>query len=296
MPTDTVAPPARQGMPRLVDEPIPQEIRDSLNGFSLLLAGANVIMQLARLPVGHGVAKSTVNSGRADKHPLKRARTTIAYLGISMYGTARERELYRAEVARSHAQVRSKAGDDVQYRAFDPELQRWVASCLFYGSIDVFTRLWGEPTDAQFARMLHHGRRFGTTLQMHEDLWFSTREEFEAYWAEGMTQIEMDDLTRDYLRKVASEESLLMPLGRYRHRLAKAIKGPAEFRTLGFLPAPFREELGLPWSAAQQRKHDEVYGRVAEVAAKLPRPIRDFPINLYLWDTRRRLHAGARVV
>ena len=290
-------------MAQLADEPIPQEIRDSLGGFSLLLAGANVIMQLARLPVGHGVAKSTVDSGRADKHPFKRLRTTSAYLAISMLGSADERIRLRGEVARSHAQVRSKPGDDVAYRAFDSELQRWVAACLYFGTVDVFTRLYGAPTPEQHARLLHHGRRFGTTLQMREDQWFATHEEFEAYWQGGIAQIEMDDLTRAHLQSVATDGLLFAPLaargGAAAHVgavLERAAAPGATFRTLGFLPEPFREELGLPWSAAQQRRHDAVFGRVAEVAARSPHLLRDFPLNLYLWDTRRRWRTGKPVV
>lgn len=290
-------------MAELTDEPIPQEIRDSLGGFSLLLAGANVIMQLARLPVGHGVAKSTVDSGRADKHPFKRLRTTSAYLAISMLGTADERIRLRGEVARSHAQVRSTPGDDVQYRAFDAELQRWVAACLYFGTVDVFTRLYGTPTPEQHARLLHHGRRFGTTLQMREDQWFSTHEEFEAYWQAGIARIEMDDLTRTHLQSIAAEGVLFAPLAarggaaaRVGGVLARAAAPGATFRTLGFLPEPFRDELGLPWSAAQQRRHDAVFARVADVAARTPHLLRDFPLNVYLWDTRRRWRTGQPVI
>jgi hypothetical protein len=75
----------------IVDEEIPREIEDSIVGLGLLAGGANVVMQLSRLPVGHGVARSTVDSGRVDKHPVKRLRTTAAYLVIALFGTAQER-------------------------------------------------------------------------------------------------------------------------------------------------------------------------------------------------------------
>src|SRR5947199_44152 len=44
---------------------------------SALYGAANVVMQLALLPVGRGVAESTVDSGRVDKHPYKRRGTTL---------------------------------------------------------------------------------------------------------------------------------------------------------------------------------------------------------------------------
>ena len=70
---------------------VPREIREGMVGLSLAAGGANVIMQLARLPVGRGVAESRVDSGRVDRHPIKRLRTTTAFLLIAMLGTADER-------------------------------------------------------------------------------------------------------------------------------------------------------------------------------------------------------------
>ncbi len=46
-------------------------------GMALLAGPANVIMQLARPGVGYGVLESRVESGRVDRHPIKRARTTF---------------------------------------------------------------------------------------------------------------------------------------------------------------------------------------------------------------------------
>ena len=61
-------------------------------GLSLAAGGANVIMQLARLPIGRGVAESRVESGRVDRRPIKRLRTTTAYLLVAMLGTDEERD------------------------------------------------------------------------------------------------------------------------------------------------------------------------------------------------------------
>ena len=51
---------------------IPQAVYDALSGLALLMGPANVIMQLSRLPIGHGVAESIVEGGRVDRHPIKR--------------------------------------------------------------------------------------------------------------------------------------------------------------------------------------------------------------------------------
>ena len=63
-------------------------MRSLMSGMALAAAAANVVMQLSRLPVGHGVVESTVESGRLDKHPIKRTRTTLSYLMIALGGFA----------------------------------------------------------------------------------------------------------------------------------------------------------------------------------------------------------------
>ena len=69
-----------------------------------LYGSANVIMQLALLPVGRGVAESTVDSGRVDKHPFKRQRTTGQYLVVAMLGSDAEREAIACGDAAMQAQ------------------------------------------------------------------------------------------------------------------------------------------------------------------------------------------------
>ncbi|MFC9973035.1 oxygenase MpaB family protein [Spirillospora sp. NPDC127200] len=268
---------------------LPDIARDGVTMFALAAAGANVIMQLSRLPVGHGVAKSTVESGRIDKHPLKRLRTTLSYIMVAMQGTPAEREAMRRETDRSHRQVHSAPGEPVRYNAFDRELQLWVAACLYWGTEDVYTKLYGRPTEEQRDEFYRHAARFGTTLQVTEDMWPADRAAFEEYWAKGLEQVEMDGLTRAYLYRFSGLGFLPTPF-----RLAF---GPLHrFLTTGFLPERFREELGLPWSAAHQRRFDAFCRASAVVNRALPRPAREFPWNLYLRDVRRRVRTGRPIV
>ena len=64
-------------------------------GLGLLAGPANVIMQLARPAVGYGVLESRVESGRVDRHPIKRARTTFTYLAVSTNGTPEQQKAFR---------------------------------------------------------------------------------------------------------------------------------------------------------------------------------------------------------
>lgn len=268
---------------------IPAAIHRAISGLGLAAAGANVIMQLSQLPVGHGVARSTVASGRVDEHPVKRARTTISYLAVALLGTDDERTAMRRAVDSQHRHVRSGPGDPIPYDAFDVDLQLWVAACLQKGLVDVYELLYGPP-DAGTADVLHrHGARLGTTLQVPEHAWPADRDAFRSYWDTMVARIEMDDLTREYLQGIAGTRFLPRPVA--------ALIGPVQrLLAMGFLPPPFREELGLPWGPVRQRTFDTLIGALAAISRRLPTVVRQFPFNAYLWDFRRRLRRGAPIV
>src|SRR5690606_28662240 len=206
--------------------PSPTTLQDSMSGLALAAAAANVVMQLSRLEIGHGVANSKVESGRLDRHPLKRTRTTLTYLAVALLGTDEERKVLRKEVNRAHRQVRSKG--PVAYNAFDPELQLWVAACLYQGVEIIHRILYGEPTPEQVEELYKAGARLGTTLQVREEMWPPDRAAFEEYWQDGLSKIQMDDLTRGYLRDLAELRFLPAPV-----RLPLASTN--RFLTLGFL-------------------------------------------------------------
>ncbi|MFA1537955.1 oxygenase MpaB family protein [Actinomadura monticuli] len=274
-------------MTATAEETTPQVVLDTFSGIALAAAAANVVMQLARLPIGHGVAESKVESGRVDKHPVKRARTTLTYIAVAMLGSEDERKAMRQEVNRAHRQVRAK--EPVPYNAFDPELQLWVAACLYFGVEMIYEILYGKPTPEEAAELYRYGARFGTTLQMKPELWPPDRAAFEEYWQDGVRKIEMDDVTRAYLRDLTELRFLHAPvrigLGRFH-----------TFMTLGFLPQPFRDELGYEWTPRDQRRFDRLTRALARANRLMPRPAREFPFNVYLHDFRRRIKSGRPVV
>jgi uncharacterized protein (DUF2236 family) len=278
------------------DSEVPQEVREILVGFGLLGAGANIVMQLARLPVGHGVVESRVHSGRGDLHPLKRFRTTTAYLAVALLGTDDERRAYRSEVNRSHREVHSRLGDPVEYDAFDPELQLWVAACLYKGSEDIYRLMHSDPDPEALDRLYAYSSRLGTTLQVRADMWPADRAAFAAYWNEQAARIEIDELTREYLLGIAEQRFVFAPLGRWGAPGARLVAPAARFFTTGFLPDEFRAELGLDWSARRQRLFERSTRMLAAVNVRLPEILRAAPYNLVLWDTRRRIAAGRPVV
>jgi uncharacterized protein (DUF2236 family) len=260
-----------------------------LDGVGGLLAGpANVIMQLALAPVGYGVLESKVESGQVTKHPIKRFRTTFTYISVALWGTDAERALYRTAVNGSHRLVRSDATSPVKYNAFDPQLQLWVAACLYYGTIDILEKLHGPMRDEDADALYEYCARYGTTLQVTPDMWPADRAAFAKYWDEIVAELTIDEPVREYLRALTTREHMPAPL-----------RGSTRFNvwvTTGFLPQPFRDEMNFDWTAADQQRFDRMMRRIGAVSRRLPGPLRRFPFNFFLWDLRLRIRFGRGLV
>jgi uncharacterized protein (DUF2236 family) len=266
---------------------------DTLMGMALLLGPANVIMQLARPGVGYGVVESRVESGRVDLHPIKRARTTFTYLAVAMAGSDAQKEAFRRAVNRAHAQVYSTPESPVEYNAFDPDLQLWVAACLYKGGVDFYRTFIGEMDEQDADRHYREAVVLGTTLQVPADMWPPNRAAFDRYWQQQLDKVHIDDTVREYLHPIAAGRIRGVPLPAVVRRQPEKL---GLLITTGFLPQRFREEMQLPWDAAKQRRFDRVIGVLRTVNNMLPPFIRRFPFNMLLWDVDRRIKAGRPLV
>ena len=276
-------------MRRRSDEVL-RELRPFLmSGLSLGLGGANVVMQLSRPGVGRGVVESTVEGGSLYHHPVKRTRTTLGYIAIALFGTDAERLYLRREVDRQHRPVHSTAASPVAYCAFDPELQLWVAACMYRGLEDVVTMRYRSIDPSTLDGLYQQCSRFATTLQVPASSWPSDRAAFERYWVRSLSEVKMDEATRSLASSVVSLSFTPAPV--------RVLLGPAHrFITTGFLPVIFRDELGLTWDPRRQRRFNALCRAAVALNRLLPRPAREFPWNLVLWDTRRRIGRGRPVV
>lgn len=287
--TSAVTPPPPEQRRSFPDEPIPEAARETLNGFALALAMSNVVMQLSNIKVGYGVAESKVESGRLDKHPIKRGRTTLTFLAVASNGTAAERAYLRKEINRAHRQVHSAPGAPVKYNAFSPDLQLWVAACLYRGAEDLAKALDLPLSRQEWADFYQHSSRFATSLQVPEGMWPADRQAFEEYWNDEVKKLEVDDYTREFLQDLSTLAFLRTPL--------RQVFGPGmRFLTAGFLPQEFRDLVGLKWNRRSQFLLDRLVRLAAFVNGFLPRVVREFPFNFFHWDFRRRMRRGLPVV
>lgn len=296
---------ARQHIPHverpMADVPRPQPMRGwrstsgdaGLMGVALLAGPANVIMELAMPGVGYGVMESRVESGRIDRHPIKRARTTFTYVAVAAAGSDDQKAAFRRAVNKAHAQVYSTPDSPVKYHAFDPELQLWVAACLYKGAVDVYRTFVREMDEEEADRHYRDGMAMGTTLQVPPEMWPPNRTAFDRYWRESLDQVHIDDAVREYLYPIAVSRMRGIALPGPVRRLSESA---ALLITTGFLPQRFRDEMRLPWDDAKQRRFDRLMAVLGTVNRLMPRVVREFPFNLMLWDLDRRIRTGRPLV
>jgi uncharacterized protein (DUF2236 family) len=266
---------------------------DGIPGIALLAGPANVIMQLGRPGVGYGVMESRVESGRIDRHPIKRARTTFTYLAVATRGNPEQQKAYRKAVTGAHAQVTSTEDSPVKYNALDPELQLWVAACLYKGGVDVRRIFIGEMDDETADQHYRDSMALGTMLQVRPQMWPADRLAFDRYWEEQLENIHIDDAIREFLYPiaVARMQGLQLP-----SPLQNVSESVALLITTGFLPQRFRDEMKLHWNSTKQREFDALMTAVRLGNNLAPSFVRNFPFNLLLHDVNWRMRTGRPLV
>ncbi len=269
-------------------------VDDGPMGVLLLAGAANVIMQLARPGVGYGVVESRVHSGRADLHPIKRARTTFTYLAVANRGSDAQKAVFRHAVDGAHAQVYSTDDSPVRYNAFDKDLQMWVAACLYKGAVDVTRVLVGEFDDEAAADQHYRDlASLATTLQVPPDMWPADRAAFDEYWQASLEEVHIDDTVREYLYPIAAARVRGVRLPAAVQRRLDAFN---LLITTGFLPQRFRDEMRLPWDEERQRRFDRLMRHVRTANDALPGFVRQLPFNVLLKDLDRRVRKGIPLV
>ena len=241
------------------------------------LAGAprRFLMEIALMQVGHGVA----DHSRALRDPVGRFRNTTAYIYLVAFGTPAEREAVIRMVNRAHRPVRSSPGAEVEYSAFDPDLQLWVAGCMFYGGRDMWERMSGPMGDAAAERLYREFQTYGTSLQVPPGLWPVDRVAYDAYVARTLEGITIDQRVRDYGAALLDPSGHPLPVRPVLHLM--------RFITIGLLPDQLRRAYDFSWNTTAQRRFDALMQIAAAVHRATPRRVRELPKDLILRSSRR---------
>ncbi|MFI1912181.1 oxygenase MpaB family protein [Nocardia sp. NPDC020380] len=260
----------------------PPHLQDALDFWQFAGSAANVAMQMSNPGVGYGVADSKVESGALMEHPWKRLRTTASYLAVAILGSPGEKLAFREAVNVAHRQVKSDPGAAVKYNAFDRKLQLWVAACLYIGFEDSYQLLNGRMSPEQAEHFYQTSASLGTTLQVPVELWPATRADFDEYWNAAVEEAVLDDKIRAYIDD-------LLNLRMIHWYLRVFFGGLLKFLTAGFLAPHFRKQMGVEWTATDQRRFEHLFLFVGFVNRFIPKFLRFAPTQFMMRDVRRRM-------
>ncbi|MFL6022796.1 MAG: oxygenase MpaB family protein, partial [Marmoricola sp.] len=196
---------------------------------------------------------------------------------------------YRQAVNRAHVQVHSGPDSPVEYNAFDPALQLWVAACLYVGFRDARNLFLGPMDHRTDSALYEYCHRLGTSLQVPRDAWPPDLEAFETYWQTEVAKIRYDDVVRDHLMKVV--ELRMVP--RWMQWGNASVN---RFFTTGMLPPEFRSAMRLEWGPQQQRRFDRYVGLLRFLTRLTPKWARNLPIKLQLAEVRLRMRRNWTLV
>ena len=246
-------------------------------GIGLLAGPANVIMQLARPGIGYGVKDSRVESGRVDRHPIKRARTTFTYIAVAISGTDDQKAAFRRAVNRAHAQVYSR-----------PDRSRWpttrstpTCNC---GSRRACTRASSTCTGSSSARWTTKPPT-STTTTLHGAGHHAAGAAGDV--AEGPRGVRRVLARSRWTRCTSTTPSATTSIRSRRAGRRCRCRAGCGGRwtsfglliTTGFLPQRFRDEMRLPWDARRQRRFDRLMKAIRVVNNLAPKFVRRVPVQ-----------------
>ncbi|MGO3327844.1 oxygenase MpaB family protein [Gordonia sp. (in: high G+C Gram-positive bacteria)] len=265
------------------------DLQDAFDFWAAAGSATNVAMQLGWREVAYGVMESKVESGALMHHPWKRLRTTATYLAVAVLGTQDERDAYRDAINTAHRHVRDDENSPVKYNAFNRELQMWVAACLYIGFEDAHELLHGKMDDEQAEQFYAGASSLGTTLQVTEEMWPSTRREFDHYWNAACERISYDETQIQFINDLIDLKMITPMLG-------LPLRGLLRFLSIGMMPPLFREKIGLRWRAVDQRRFANLFLFVGFVNRFLPRPLRFGSFYFNMSDLRRKIEKNKDLI
>ncbi|TWG98628.1 uncharacterized protein (DUF2236 family) [Nocardioides sp. J9] len=274
----------------------PTTLVDAVTSLGTTSGVANIVMQLSLPGVGEGVSESRVVSGSPRRYPMKRGRTTGQYLALALMGSEDDRAAMRDAVAEVHRHVHSTATSPVRYSGNAPDLQLWVAACLFRFYLDQFTMLHGPLTRAQLDVLTRAAQPLATGVNVRAADWPADWAAFEAYWDSMLPRMAISPEVRRDFESLADLSFLAEAWGTPGSLLSRLLGRPYHFMTRGNLPPEFRELMGWSWTDADQRRFEQVLVLLRWLDRLGNRAVLRLVYRLYVLDFRLRRRLGLPVL
>lgn len=226
-------------------------------------AGRALLLQLAHPAVAQGVEDHSDFRG----NPFRRLQGTLEATYAVVFGSE---ELARGVGRRIHWIHEFVTGPG--YEANDSMNLLWVHATLCDTALRCYTTLV-EPLSADdeetyYQEMKRVAEVFGVALADQP----ATLAEFRAYVDDTIATMDVTAVGKDLASFVLDPA---LPLGL--HVPLKPILGLQRLFTLGTIPASIREQLGEPWSVADQARFERAERRLRKVFSSTPRAVRTSP-------------------
>ncbi|MDQ0988228.1 oxygenase MpaB family protein [Streptomyces sp. V2I9] len=262
--------------------PPPGGVLWSLSGDlrALLMLPAALTLQVAHPAVGAGVDEHSVF--RTD--PWGRGERSLRSLQLWVYGGAEAAE----EGRRLRVLHRSIQGTDTRgrrYHALTPANYAWVHATGFPVYRHAARYLVRPMTPDQERALYREWLQVGRVLGIHDRDMPQTIEEFWPYWRKMLAEeIEATAVVRELVAtdlSVPPPDRGPWPLRPLLRALWPVLLPPlARFRrfvTIGLMPPDARAAIGLPWTAAQERRLRRTCAVLRAAVPALPERLRYLP-------------------
>lgn len=239
--------------------------RVNREGVLLLGGGRALILQVAHPKVAAGVGQ--FSDYRTD--PWGRLNRTLEVTLKIVFGdTATSREASE-RLRRRHQRVRGLDDRGQPYRALDPALLMWVHATLIDTSLLIYERYVAPLTADERSRYYEEMRALGEAYAIPCERQPRDYQEFRRYFETTLAgELRVTDTLRDVADAVLTPE--LPPLARPAVEAFRMV-------TVGTLPEPLREELGLSWGPVRRRLLDASTVTIRRLMPLLPSLLRHFP-------------------
>lgn len=257
--------------------------------FLLVFPGA-LVMQVMHPAIGSAVGEFSVY--RSD--PWGRAVRSIDSVMLWVYGGGAALAEGR-RLRKLHQPIKGIDNHGATYQANAAEPFAWVHA-TGYERLVTFARLFGEPLSIAEQDRLHDEHlQLGAILRIPATQMPGSR---TAYWEyfDTMVRTRLEghptalDVLSTMRQDVAVPPAVPAPLRRLWPPVGRSAGSFGHWLTVATFPPEVRALLGLGWSAADQRRLDQVAAAVRTVGPRLPERIRYHPYA----HSARQLHRRQR--
>ena len=238
-----------------------------VNGEAVLLLGGGraLILQVAHPQVAAGVA--AFSDYRRD--PWGRLYRTLDLTLKIAFGSEATSRAASDRLRRAHRRVAGTDDQKKPYRALDPDLLLWVHATLIDTSLTMYERYVRPLTARERDRYYEEMKTLAEGYSIPRSAMPADLSAFRRYWAAMLADdLRVTDTARDVADSVLRPE---LPL------VARPAIEAVGLVTVGTLPEPLRDELGLDWGPARERLLAGSQAAIRGLLPILPAMVRRFP-------------------